>query len=138
MEDHILSSLINALHSSETATKVAALHVLRRSDKADERVLPHIEALLNDLTPCMIDVKPIRFSEIRFLAGQALGTQRRLLGIDKPVDFSGFVQQIESGDLSLLAKEMNISCSNFKENFPKVFEKLRDMGKLPIANEIGY
>jgi hypothetical protein len=138
MEDHILSSLINALHSSETATKVAALHVLRRSDRADERVLPHIEELLNDLTPCMIDVKPIRFSEIRFLAGQALKTQRRLLGIDKPVDFSGFVQQIPAGQLLLLADEMSISSDEFEENYPEVFEKLRDMGKLPIANEIGY
>jgi hypothetical protein len=138
MEDCDLSYIVNSLHSPETKDRVSMLRVLRLSDRADERVLPYIEELLNDLTPCMIDIKPIRFSETRFLAGQALETQRRLLGIDKPVDFSGFVQQIESGDLSLLAKEMNISCSNFKDNFPEVFKKLRGMEKLPLANEIGY
>lgn len=138
MEDSDLSYTINALHSSETRDRVSMLRVLRRSDRADKRVLPYIEELLNDLTPCMIDIKPICFSEIRYLAGQALETQRRLLGIDKPVDFSGFVQQIEAGDLLLLAEEMNVPSNNFKEKFPEVFEKLRNMGKLPIANEIGY
>jgi hypothetical protein len=104
-----LEAVINSLHSPETRDRVSMLRVLRRSDRADERVLPYIEELLNDLTPCMIDFKPIRFSEIRFLAGQALETQRRLLGIEKPVDFSGFVQQIPAGQLFLLADEMSIS-----------------------------
>jgi hypothetical protein len=99
MEDCDLSYIVNSLHSPETKDRVSMLRVLRLSDRADERVLPYIEELLNDLTPCMIDIKPIRFSETRFLAGQALETQRRLLGIDKPVDFSGFVQQIESGEI---------------------------------------
>lgn len=138
MEDSDLSYTINALRSPEARNRVSILKVLRQSDRADEQVLPHIEELLNDLTPCMIDVKPIRFSEIRFLAGQALKTQRRLLGMDKPVDFSGFVQQIPAGQRLLLADEMSILSDEFDENYPEVFAKLREMGKLPIANEIEY
>jgi hypothetical protein len=138
MEDCNLSYVINALRSPEARNRVSILKVLRRSDRADEEVLPHIEELLNDLTPCMIDVKPIRFSEIRYLAGQALETQRRLLGIDKPVNFSGFVQQMIAGYLIGLAKESNIQYSNFQEEYPEIFEKLRAMEKLPIADETGY
>jgi hypothetical protein len=138
MEDSDLSYTINALRSPEARNRISILKVLCRSDRADEQVLPHIEELLNDLTPCMIDVKPICFSEIRFLAGQALKRQRRLLGIEKPVNFSGFIHQIEAGDLLLLAEEMNISSHNFQETFPEVFEKLRDLGKLALCDKEGY
>jgi hypothetical protein len=33
---------------------------------------------------------------------------------------------------------MSISSDEFEENYPEVFAKLREMGKLPLANEIGY
>jgi hypothetical protein len=138
MEDSDLSYTINALRSPEARNRVSILKVLRRSDRADEQVLPHREELLNDLTPCMIDVKPIRFAEIRYLAAQALKAQHRLLGINKSVDFSGFIHEMIAGYLIGLAKESNIQYSNFQEEYPEIFEKLRAMGKLPIADETGY
>lgn len=138
MEEDALERRINRLRSPETGTRFGTLKALRRSDTADERILPYIEELLNDTTPCMIDVKLIRFAEIRYLAAQALKAQHRSLGINKSVDFSGFIHEMRAGYLIGLAEESNIQYSDFQEEYPEIFEKLRAMGKLPIADETGY
>jgi hypothetical protein len=64
--------------------RAIALRNLARSPTGDSRVQPVLEKLLNDVTPCLLQI-PYRFGELRLLAAQALVAERRAAGDDRPV-----------------------------------------------------
>ena len=76
--------LVEDLHSKELSMRVATLKTLQKYPSGDERVLQHIEALLDDKTLCVL-MLPYRFGEIRWLAAQALAAERASLGNEEPV-----------------------------------------------------
>jgi hypothetical protein len=64
--------------------RAIALRNLSRSPTRDSRVQPVLEKLLNDVTPCLLQI-PYRFGELRLLAAQALMAERRATGDNRPV-----------------------------------------------------
>src|SRR5215469_1755489 len=60
------------------------LRLLMMEPLADERILPYLEELLTDTTPCLLYI-PLHYGEMRWLAAHALAKERQALGIKEPV-----------------------------------------------------
>lgn len=64
----------------------------------DARVLPLVEALLDDLTPCQISI-PFSYAEIRWLATRALVAERFANGLREPMRIAGMILPQSNQDL---------------------------------------
>lgn len=75
---------VEHLTGSDLSFKVAALKDFWRFPSADPRLLPYLEDLIDDKTPCLLAI-PYLFGEVRWLAAKALLAEREALGIRQPV-----------------------------------------------------
>lgn len=64
----------------------------------DARVLPLVEALLDDLTPCQISI-PFSYAEIRWLAARALVAERFANDLREPMRIAGMILPQSNQDL---------------------------------------
>ncbi|MBI4854297.1 MAG: hypothetical protein HY819_21060 [Acidobacteria bacterium] len=79
-----LTYFIGTLENNDVSEKAITLRTLIDSPCEDERIVPYLESLLNDRSPCLIGI-PYHFGEIRWLAANALANERAILGIKEPV-----------------------------------------------------
>lgn len=110
--------------------RAISLRALKMSPLADERILPYLEELLTDTTPCVIAL-PYRFGEVRWLAAYALAEEREALGIKEPVRLPGVVRPLDTNELATLAQEANVHGRSGIEGILEEFAQLRELGKLP-------
>jgi hypothetical protein len=64
--------------------RALSLQALARTPTRDPRVRAAIEPLLEDSSPCVVQI-PYRFGEVRYLAGAALAAERCAAGVGEPV-----------------------------------------------------
>ncbi len=110
---------------------ISLLKTLCQDPSQDERVLPRLEALLNDTTPC-ITMLPYRFGEIRWLAAKALVAERAALGHGEPVRMHNVVRPFDTEEFALLAASAGVKSRGGVEGVLEALATLREMGELPL------
>ncbi|MGB0383385.1 MAG: hypothetical protein ACPGWR_01055 [Ardenticatenaceae bacterium] len=124
---------VEDITSQDLSIRVATLKVFWDYPSADERVLPYLERLLNDKTPCLLG-HPYIFGEIRWLAAHALAAERAALGIQKPVCLRNVVDPVDTADIIHAEQLANIDGRAGVEGLAESLAILRDMGYLQIYN----
>ncbi|HEY9674064.1 MAG TPA: hypothetical protein V6D11_21680 [Waterburya sp.] len=131
LNDGEFQELVEALHSKQLSIRVATLKTLQKHPSSDERVLQHIEALLNDKTPCVL-MLPYRFGEIRWLAAQALAAERASLGNEEPVRLQNVVRPLDTEEFVGLREKAGVKSRGGVDGVLEALATLREMGQLPL------
>jgi hypothetical protein len=126
----LASEANDALPSEDVAFRAATLEVLWQYPSADARVLPYLERLLYDETPCLLGI-PYIFGEIRWLAAKALAAERAALGINEPVRVR-VVRPAETMDIMRAADAADFSLRGGVDGLLVDLAILRDMGYMPM------
>ena len=130
-EDFI--DLIQHLTGSDISLRAIALEDLWQYPSGDKRVLPYVEELLHDTTPCLLGI-PFIFGEIRWLAAKALAAEREALGIGKPVRLWNVVRPIDMKEYTTARKAAQVELKPGVEGVLENIAILRDMGCLPLVD----
>ena len=125
------NEFVEDITSQDLSIRVATLRVFWDYPSADERVLPYLERLLNDKTPCLLG-HPYIFGEIRWLAAHALATQRAILGIQTPIHLPDVVDPVDTADIIHAERLAHIDGGAGVEGLLKSFAILRDREYLPL------
>lgn len=133
-----LSEIIEELTNNEVSMKSAMLKVLWDDPAADARILPYLERLLYDKTPCLLAI-PYRFGEIRWLAAHALAAERAALGIMKPVRLRNVVPPLDTAGVVSHEDKAGINGRGGVEGVLESFAILNEKGYLPRYDlELSY
>lgn len=117
------------LQSGEAQNRAQALHDLRWDPTGDVRLLPLVEDLLKDKTPCRISA-PYACGEIRWLAALALAAERFAAGRPEPVHLHASVAPLVWEELATpIEIETQIRASG---DMRPAFTRLRAQGLLPV------
>lgn len=130
-EDFI--DLVQHLTGSDISLRAIALEDLWQYPSGDKRVLPYVEVLLHDMTPCLLGI-PFIFGEIRWLAAKALAAEREALGIRKPVRLCNVVRPIDMKEYTAARKAAQVELKPGVEGVLENIAILRDMGCLPLVD----
>ena len=137
---------IKQLTSENPEEKGRAVGRLTAIDvEGDERLLPLLEPLLQDERIVRMPAAPISYSEIRWMAAKAIGTQRNLLGLPtRSISRLGFICPGSYGELVAFAiikhgiKDSDIRrfSSQLKDGQNQTIAKLeylKKLGVLPVC-----
>ena len=125
------TELMEDIASEDVSFLAATLKVLWEYPSADRRVLPYLEPLLHDKTPCVLG-HPYVFGEIRWLAAKALAAERAALGINQLVQVT-VVKPAETLDIMQAEYEAKIDGEGGVEGLLESLAILRDMGYMPMT-----
>ena len=131
LTDQEFSELIEDMASQDISFRAATLKVLWEYPSADRRVLPYLERLLHDKTPCVLG-HPYVFGEIRWLAAQALAAERAVLGMNQLVEVT-VVKPAETLDIMQAEYEASIDGEGGVEGLLESLGILHDMGYMPMT-----
>ena len=121
---------VEDLRSDDPAWRAVTLRTLWDMPTGDARILPYVEQLLYDKTPCVLGL-PYIFGEIRWLAAKALAAERKTQGISTPVHVQNVVQPIYSSIITAAEEAAGLEYKPGIEGILENFWILRDMGYLP-------
>ena len=121
---------VEDLKSDDPAWRAVTLRTLRDMPTGDARILPHVEQLLHDKTPCVLGL-PYIFGEIRWLAANALAAEREAQGISTPVHLQNVVRPIYSPTITAAEEAVGLEYKPGIEGILVNLGILRDMGHLP-------
>lgn len=122
---------VEGLQSDDLLLQTATLKTLVMSPLRDQRILPYLEALLTDSTPCLVAL-PYMFGEIRWLAAYALAKERAVLRIEETVYLHDVVVPLDTQAVVALEKEAHIRGRGGVDGMLETFAQLRAMGILPL------
>lgn len=138
LTDQELSEVVEDLTSSDASFRCVMLRVLWERPAADERLLPYLEYLLHDESPCLLAI-PYRFGVVRWLAAQVLAAERAALGILEPVRLQNVVPPLSTGDVLGAEYEAGIKGRGGVEGVLESIGILNEMGYLPRYDlELSY
>lgn len=133
-----LSEVVEDLTSDDASFRCIMLRVLWDDPAADERILPYLEHLLHDKSPCLLAI-PYRFGVIRWLAAQALAAERAALGIPEPIRLQNVVKPLSTADVATAEHEASIDGRGGVEGVLESIAILNEMGYLPRYDlELSY
>jgi len=127
------TELAEDLRSEELSLRVATLKAFRKLPSGDARILPHLEPLLQDKTPCILGY-PYIFGEVRWLAAHALAAERAALGMNQPVRVQNVVKPINTAGITYAEEAANVEFKGGVEGVLENLAILRDMGYLPLID----
>ena len=131
------NEFVEDISSGHSDLIVATLKDLRDYPSADKRVLPYLERLLDDKTPCLLAI-PYIFGEIRWLAAKALLAEREALGIGESIFVPNVVRPIDTKGVMRAANAANIAIRGEVEGVLETLALARDMGHVPMSDLILY
>lgn len=131
LSDREFQELVEDLYTKDISMRVAALRTLCEEPSEDERILPHLEALLTDTTPCVV-MLPYRFGEIRWLAAHALAAELTRLGRSKPIRLQGVVRPLDTEEFVAIRDSAGIKGRGGVDNVLETLPTLYEMGRLPL------
>jgi len=123
--------VIEHLTGDDPSLRAIALEDLWQYPSADRRILPYLERLLHDKTPCVLGI-PYIFGEIRWLAAHALASERSILNFYQPVRLPNVVEPINTAGITAAEEAANIEFKGGIEGILENMAILRDMGYLPL------
>ncbi|MGB0383961.1 MAG: hypothetical protein ACPGWR_03975 [Ardenticatenaceae bacterium] len=124
---------VEHLTGSDLSFKVVTLKDFWRYPSADPRLLPYLEDLIHDKTPCLLGI-PYVFGEVRWLAAKALTAEREALEICKPVRLQNVVRPIDMKEYTSARKTAQVELKVGVEGVLENIAILRDMGYLPLID----
>jgi superfamily II DNA/RNA helicase len=133
LHDNEFQELVEDLSSPDVSIRVATLKTLCQDPTQDERVLPHLEALLNDTTPCVV-MLPYRFGEIRWLAAKALAAEYDAIGFNESVHLHNAVRPLDTEEIVSIASAAGIKTRAGVDGVLETLATLRRMGRLPLCD----
>lgn len=131
LTDQEFTELLEDMYSDELSLRVAAVRNLWRYPTADPRILPYLEELLHDTTPCLLGI-PYIFGEIRWLAAKALAAERTALGINEPVCVT-VVKPADTMDIMRAADKANFDLQGGVDGLIEDLGRLHQMGYMPMT-----
>lgn len=131
LSDNEFQELVEDLHSKNLSMRVAALKTLQEYPSEDERVLQHLEGLLNDKTPCIV-MLPYRFGEVRWLAAHALVAELAPLGRNEPIRLQGVVRPFDTEEFVAITESAGVKGRSGVDGVLETLTTLREMGRLPL------
>lgn len=131
MAENDFEETLQNLQSDDISLRAAVLKTLMISPIADRRIVPHLESLLTDKTPCLVSL-PYMFGEMRWLAAQALAKEYQALGIAETVRLPGVVVPLSSQQLAKAEQDARLHGRGGVDGRLEIFQKLNEMGKLPL------
>lgn len=131
LTDQEFTELLEDMYSDELSLRVAAVRNLWRYPTADPRILPYLEELLHDTTPCLLGI-PYIFGEIRWLAAKALAAERAALGINEPVCVT-VVKPADTMDIMRAADKANFDLQGGVDGLIEDLGRLHQMGYMPMT-----
>jgi hypothetical protein len=131
LKDDEFKELVEDLHGKDLCRRVATLKILQKYPSEDERVLQHLEALLDDKTLCVL-MLPYRFGEIRWLAAQALAAERASLENEEPVRLQNVVRPLDTEEFVALREKAGVKSRGGVDGVLEALVTLREMGQLPL------
>ena len=93
----------NQLLNGSAEDRVITLNGLWSDPFADARLLPYLQPLLQDTTPCMVSI-PFEFAELRWVAINALIAEQNACGVFDDFHINGVTIPYDSQELSQVAK----------------------------------
>lgn len=126
-----LTATIQDLTGQNTSLRAIALKDLWKYPSADKRILPYLEDLLDDETPCLIAI-PFVYAEMRWLAAHALLSERESLGINQPVRLSRVLKPLDSRTYGEARNRANLIGRGGSEGILEKIAILRDRGYLTM------
>jgi hypothetical protein len=134
LDEKEFQSVIKVLQSTDVFNKSHMLQELMEDPCNDERILPYLEELATDKTPCIVSI-PYQFGEIRWLAIHALVEEKKILGIKDPVQFNGVGMILRTEEVFKFERKYNIkTTASGREASMQAYGILRDMGKVPLVD----
>lgn len=130
--DDEFNQLAANLQSQEVTLRTSALKDLAQYPSGDARILPLLETLLQDKTPCIV-MLPYRFGEVRWLAAHALAAEYAALGIAKTVRLEGVVRPINTQEFATLEQAANLKSTGGVQGVLATFARLQELGSLPTC-----
>lgn len=130
LTDQEFIELLEDINSDELSLRVAAVKNLWRDPTADPRILPYLEELLHDTTPCLLGI-PYIFGEIRWLAAKALAAERAALGINQLVRVR-VVKPVETSEIIKAEQKARLEGQWGVDGLLKNLAILRDGGYMPM------
>lgn len=131
LTDTELQELVDDLHSQDLSLRVAALKDLWQYPSQDARVLPYLEALLEDKTFCIV-ILPYQYGEIRWLAAHALAAERSVLGIQEPVKLVDVIRPLDTQEFVAISQSGGVEYSGGVEGVLATLAILRSRNRLPL------
>ena len=125
--------LVEDLSSPDVSILVATLKTLCQDPVQDERVIPHLETLLNDTKPCVV-MLPYRFGEICWLAAKALAAEYNASGFNKSVHLHNAIRPLDTDEIVSIASAAGIQTRSGIDGVLETFVTLRRMGQLPLGD----
>jgi len=125
---------VDALEGSVNELAIT-LRSLKQSSYPEERIIPYLKELLDNRAPCKTQI-PYRYGEIRWLAAGALRRVYDALDIRETIVLRD-VPVSQTGDqISELVWELGVHDEWLHLTSEDCFERLREMGRLPIHDEV--
>ncbi len=109
-----LSFYLNVLAAGRRDDRVFVLQNLARSPTGDPRVSAALIPLLEDTTPCLLQI-PYRFGEVRLLAGAALAAEHWASGAREAVRLHSLVP-LTADELERMRREANVEAPPYRGN----------------------
>jgi hypothetical protein len=123
-------AFVRAMETGELLERTSWLQVLTQDPSRDPRVLPYLEKLLEDQTPCLVMI-PYMFGEVRWLAARARAVERAKLGLGELVRVT-VIDPLDTGELARLKQEAGIHGRGGVEGQLETLRRLAEMGKAPL------
>jgi hypothetical protein len=127
--------ILTELQCDDFGRRADMLDFISTKPHGDQRILPAIEALLEDRNTIITGASPLHFGEVRLLAAFALVAERAAAGITKSVKLLGTFYPLETGDIVQLAKNAHIDMSGYNNPVVKNLDTLRkllEQGLVPL------
>ncbi|MEL6527626.1 MAG: hypothetical protein AAFQ07_18135 [Chloroflexota bacterium] len=103
--------ILEMLFSDDTRTIVSALHSLSINPTGDKRILNRLETLLEDTRIAVVQIKPTRYSELRYLVPQAIVAEWVALGKERRIILHSVISPLTDGDIYELGKQHDIGAN---------------------------
>lgn len=118
------------LNGDDVSLRAVTLEAFWKLPSADKRILPDLERLLHDKTPCLLGL-PYIFGEIRWLAANALAAEREALGIREAVRLPNVVIPIDTMGIMRVADAADVKVRGGVEGLIDTLGILQETDKLP-------
>ncbi len=124
-------SILEALQSEDKELIETALKILISHPTGDDKIRKILENMLDDNNSpfTIVSIKPIRFSELRYIAGQALATERAIVNDDRIVIVNNVVKPISTTEIAQIATKNGFK----RESLETMLHKLNTAGLLEMC-----
>jgi hypothetical protein len=134
LNNTMLEDAAERLRSLDAKIRVRTLNTLGGSPDVREEVVLELERLLDDRTVARLAI-PIRFGEVRYLAGEVLAATRARRGDLRAIHMSAVPRTLNVDQMVPLRRTAGIPLFGGPEPLA-CYEALRNGGYIPVADVV--